>query len=215
MDGTKLQSKIYIGYGKAALRLGLAFAQYRPSMAINPLSSPPVNPALLASFNAEDMKYGKPNKYAKPTWYCLADGTGMQVFDYLIRGDKTYFIAAMQPLLPILAVDCNRVINITRPQLQTQVGGVTDYEGTTAANETPLMIGWPASILQGTKGEKGEVQLPGDARNPWWAVLLPYTAGVTLASGDIIADDLGRRMIISSAELTDLGWRITAMQGQT
>lgn len=215
MNGATLQGKIYGGYAKAALRIGLPFAQYRPAGANNPTQGAPRNAALLASFNAEDMKYGRPNKYGKPTWYCIADGTQLAVFDYLVGASSTYFIAAMQPLLPILAVECNRVVSVTRPSLQTQVGAVTNYEGTTAANETPLMAGWPASVLQGTKGEKSEVALPGDVRNAWWAILLPYTAGVVLRSGDLIADDLQRRYVISSAELTDLGWRITAQQGQT
>jgi hypothetical protein len=46
-------------------------------------------------------------------------------------------------------------------------------------------------------------------------VLLPEAPGVILRAGDLIADELGRRYIVSSAELTDLGWRITAQQGQT
>src|SRR5207253_1029458 len=29
---------------------------------------------LKVSLNAEDMKYGRPNKYAKATWYALVDG---------------------------------------------------------------------------------------------------------------------------------------------
>jgi len=215
MDGATLQGKIYEGYAKAAIRLGLPFAQYRPSGANNPVTGAPLNASMLASFNAEDMKYGRPNKYGKATWYCLADGTQLAVFDYLVGASGTYFIAAMQPLLPILAVECNRTVSVTRPQLQTQVGGLTDYEGTTAVNETPLMAGWPASILQGSKGEKGEIVLPGDVRNAWWIVLFPSTPSVVLRSGDLIYDDNNRRYIISSAELTDLGWRLTALQGQT
>lgn len=214
MDGSRIQALIYKGYGKSAQYIGLPFAQYRPSGPLDPVSGSPLNPALLASFNAEDMKYGKPNKYGKPTWYCLADGAQLQVFDYLTGPDKVYYIAAMQPLLPILAVECNTTISVHRPQLQTEVGGVTDYEGTTAANEIILMTNFPASVLQGSKGEKGEVVLPGDVRNAWWIVMFPY-AGVMLRSGDIIYDAVGRRYIISSAELTDLGFRLTAIQGQT
>jgi hypothetical protein len=215
MDGATLQLKVYEGYAKAAVRLGMPFAQYRPSGATNPTQGAPLNASLLASFNAKDMAYGKAQDYGKATWYCLADGTQLAVFDYLIGAQQTFYIAAMQPLLPILAVQCNTTISVTRPQLQTNVGGITDYEGTTAANETPLMTGFPASVLQGSKGEKGEVVLPGDVRNAWWIVLFPY-AGVTLRAGDIIYDSpLNRRYIISSAELTDLGYRLTAIQGQT
>jgi hypothetical protein len=92
---------------------------------------------------------------------------------------------------------------------------VTNYEGNTPDTQTPLATGWYASVLQGTKGEKNEVGLPGDVRNPWWLILLPQIPGVTLRTSDLVSDDIGRRYVISSAELTDLGWRLTAQQAQT
>ncbi|WP_318833697.1 hypothetical protein [Burkholderia cepacia] len=214
MDAAKLQTKVYKGYGKAAQRIGPLFTIYRPSSASNPISSGNIVTSLNASFNAEDMTYSRPNKYGKATWFCLVDGTQTRVGDYLSNASQTFFIAAMQQTLPILTVECNRRVNLLRPY---QVSGVgeTGYGGDTAAGETPLMTGWPASVLQGTKGEKNEVALPGDVRNPWWIVLLPAFAGVTLRTADIITDELSRRYIISSAELTDLGWRCTAQQAQT
>lgn len=212
MDSVKLQKKVYSGYAKAALRIGPIFNLYRPTDPLAPISSPIAS--LNASFNAEDMTYGRPNKYGKPTWFCLVDGTQTQVGDYLINDDKTYFIAAQQTILPILAVDCNRTINVLRPQ-QQMGEGLLGYGGDTDENETPLMTGWPASVLQGTKGEKGEVNLPGDVRNPWWQMLFPAFPGVNLRTADIITDDLQRRYVISSAELTDLGWRCTSQQAQT
>jgi hypothetical protein len=214
MDGATLQSRLYKGYAQVAKRIGNAFTLYRPTSA-DMSAAQIVATNLLASLNAEDMTYRRPNKYGKPTWYAVMDGSQTQVGDYLIGDTGKFFVAAQQPLLPILVVECNRTINVSRPHTQTQFGAVTDYEGTTAANETPLMTGWPASVLQGTKGEKGGVALPGDVRDAWWAILLPQAPGVVLRSGDIITDDLSRRYIISSAELTDLGWRLTAQQGQT
>lgn len=214
MNEALLQQKVYRGYALAAQRIGPNFGLYRPASAINPLASGNLITTLPASFNAEDMTYGKPNKYGKATWYCLVDGTQTQVGDYLVNSTQTFFIAAMQPILPILAVECNRVLNIFRPQQQTAPGD-NPYGGTTDANMTELLTAWPASVLQGSKGEKDGAVLPGDVRLPWWAILLPAFPGVTLRSADIITDDISRRYIISSAELTDLGWRCTAMQAQT
>jgi hypothetical protein len=213
MDGNRIQALVYRGYAISAAKIGLPYAQYRPDSADLTNWSPIAT--LLASFNAEDMKYSKPNKYAKPTWYVLIDGSQTQVGDYLIGSGGTFFIAAQQAILPILAVECNRVLSFARPQAQAQVGAVTNYEGNTTALQTPLAAGWPASVLQGTKGEKNEVNLPGDVRNPWWAILLPAIPGVTLRTTDLIEDDLGRRYILSSVELTDLGYRCTAQQAQT
>ena len=173
----------------------------------NPLAATPYA-NMFVSLNAEDMKYGKPNKYGKATWYALFDGLNAQVGDYFVGPGGTFFIAAMQLLLPILVVECNRVITVWRPQIQTGVDG--EYGGTTDANQTAVMTDWPCSILQGTKGEKNESNLPGDVRAAWWSILLPY-AGVQILPNDIITDDLGIRYVLSSVEISDLGYRLTAM----
>jgi hypothetical protein len=216
MDGANLQGKIYKGYAKAAAHIGLPCSQYRPTSATGPvIASGNLLSVIQGSFNAQDMAYGKPNAYGKPLWYCLADGRLLQVGDYLVRSDGAiYFIAGMQPLLPILSVECNRMVDVLRPQ-QLSGPGVAEYGGNTAATETGLMSGWPASILQGTKGDRSDANLPGDTRNPYWSILLPIWPEVNLRSGDIVADDIDRRYVISSAELSDLGWRITAAQAQT
>lgn len=214
MDGAKIQARVYRGYAKAADKIGLPHQVYRAAGGDDPLAAGNLVATLRASLNAEDMKYGRPNKYGKPTWFAIFDGAQTQVGDYLKGPSGTFFIAAQQALLPILAVECNRTINILRPQQQTGVGAV-GYGGDTDDNETLLMQAWPASVLQGSKGEKNETNLPGDVRSPWWAVLLPALPGVLLRTADIITDDLGRRLLVSSAELTDMGWRITAMQALT
>jgi hypothetical protein len=165
--------------------------------------------SLPVSLNAEDMKYGKPNKYGKATWYALVDGTNLNVGDYFVGPQGTFFIAALQPLLPILVVECNRTVSVFRPEEQAGVG-LGPYGANTAANQTLLVSGRPCSILQGTKGEKSESNLPGDTRSPWWTILMPY-AGVDLTMDDILIDDLSRRYVLSSVELSDLGYRITAM----
>lgn len=214
MDAATLQTKVYKGYASAALRVGPVYQQYRPSSASNPIASGNLVASPNASFNAEDMTYGKPSKYGKPMRYALVDGTVTQPGDYFVGADGTYFIAGMQPLLPILAVHCDRILNIFRPQQQT-AAGLNPYGGTVDENQTELLTAWPASVTQGTKGEKDGAVLPGDVRLPWWLILMPAYPGVELRSADILTDDIDRRYVISSAELTYLGWRITAMQAQT
>lgn len=213
MDGTRLQSLVYYGYYQAALRIGLPFQQYRPTNAAAPLGT--AFATLVASFNAKDMKYGKPSAYGSPLWYCLADGRVMQVGDYLIGAPGTFFIASMQPILPIQAVECNRVVTVYRPQQQTAVGAAP-YGGNTADNQTAIATGFPASILINAKADKGVVSLPGDARSAWWNMLLPIIpGGVTIEDADVVIDDLENRYVISAAELTDMGWRITMAESET
>jgi hypothetical protein len=43
---------------------------------------------------------------------------------------------------------------------------------------------------------------------------MPAYPGIVLRTSDVIRCELGRKYVISSAELTDMGWRITAMQAQ-
>jgi len=224
-----IQSKIWQkGYGNAAVKLGLPYQFYRPqgnitlesggnlllesggNMRLEGGSFPGSFVITLpVSLNAEDMTYRKPNKYGKATWYALVDGTSLSVGDYLIGPQGTFFIAAMQPLLPILVVQCNRIITISRPMAQSG-SGMQGYSGMTAANEMAYSSNVPCSILQGTKGEKDDANLPADVRSPWWTMLFPGAVGRVLL-GDLIIDDIGQRYIASSVELTALGYRVTAM----
>ncbi len=214
MDGVTLNGKVWGGYAKAAAKIGTAYNHYRPTSASNPIGAGTLLGSMLVSLNADDPRYSRPNVYGKSTWYAVADGSQMQVGDYIVGIEGTLFVAALQQLLPIFMVDCNRTVNVSRPQQEAGFGAQA-YGGNTVPQETALMTQWPASILQGTKGEKSEINLPGDVRNPWWLILLPYWTGVNLDMGDVITDDIGRKYVISSAEQTDLGWRITAQGAQT
>ncbi len=211
MDGTKLQAKIYIGYGKAAKRIGFDYQQFRATSASNPLSSTALQ-TLPASFTTK-FTYNAPNKYGEATWLGLFDARQFVVGDYLVGRQGTFFIAAMQDTLPIYCVQTNRTVSVRR-DVQDQSIGLGSYAGGTRATEAVLMDGWPASILQGSKGETNEVKLPLDVKTPWWVILMPAYPGVTLRTSDVIRDELNRKYIISSAELTDMGWRCTAMQAQ-
>src|SRR5690348_16724962 len=215
MDGATIQAKQYRGYAIAAAKIGLPFQQHRALRASDPISPETLLGTLQASFNAEDMLYGKPNKYGKPTWFCIADGTQLAVGDYLQADSGTFFIAAMQPLLPILAVECNRTVTVYRPQQQTGVGAV-GYGGNTASNQTAIASNWPASLLQAAKAANNPIGLPGDGKQASWALLMPaIPGGVVIKNNDIVTDDLGSRYLVYSAELTDLGWRMQLTESET
>ncbi len=211
MDGTKLQAKIYIGYGKAAKRIGFDYQQFRATSANNPLSTTALQ-TLPASFTTK-FTYGSPNKYGEATWLGLFDAREFAVGDFLVGRQGTFFIAAMQDTLPILCVQTNRTVDVLRVGQDAGVG-LGGWAGDKPSTETVIMQGWPASILQGTKGETNEAKLPQDVKTPWWAILLPAWPGIVFRTSDIIRDDLDRKYVISSAELSDMGWRITAMQAQ-
>ncbi len=214
MDGATLQARFYKGLAIAALKIGTAYHHYRPTSASNPVGIATQLADIQVSLNADDPTYARPNVYGKATWYAIMDGSQMQVGDYIVGIEGTLFVASMQQLLPIFMVDCNRVATVSRAELSASAGLVS-YNADTIATEVALMTAWPCSILQGSKGEHNTTDLPGDVRTPWMIILLPAYPGVTLRTSDIITDDLSRRFIISNAELTDLGWRLTAIQAQT
>jgi len=211
MDGATLQARIYSGYTKAAQRIGLLFDLYRPTSSNNPTATGNKLATLLASFNNENFNYKDPNKYGNALWYGIFDGAQTKVGDYLVGASGTFFIAGMQPLLPILCVSCNHTINIVRTTQQNAVGAI-GYGGDTPTNETPIMTGWPASILIGGRARKNDVNLPGDVDYPGWLILLPAYPGAQIKTRDIIADENNVRYIVIAGELTDLGWRIQATQ---
>ena len=218
MDAATIQAKINYGLGKAATIMGYTSTQYRPASAtLAPIISGNIIQTLPVSYNAQDRTYSKPNSYGKPLWFADCDRTLFQVGDYLQSAqDGTFFVAAMQSLLPTLAVQCNQTITITRPVSTTGQVGVGVYGGANVATDTDILNSYPCSILQGSKGDKSLVNLPGDVRSPWWFVLLPVIpGGVQFYNNDIAYDGNGKRYKLSSCELTDLGWRITATESET
>jgi hypothetical protein len=215
MNGNRLQQLIYQkGYGNGAAKAGLGYRQFRATGALNPIGGPPL--ALLPALFSQDKAFQAPVGYGQAGWRAWLDGTQTAVGDLLI-GPRNFFIAAQQPLLPILAVEAPRLVDIRRPFHESGVGFSATYGGNTAPQETVIMGQWPASILQGTRGDSSFVALPDDIKTPWWGILLPASPApiVMLRASDIVQDDLGRRFTISAAELTALGWRLTALEAQT
>jgi len=155
-----------------------------------------------------------PVDYATAKWQGVFDASYTQPGDFLVEGQRIFFIAAQQPLLPVLCVRTNRIVSIVRPALQNSIGA-NSYGGYSAGEASILMSEWPASVLGITGKGEPTAGLPTDQTVPYVEVLLPYVAPVILSPGDMIGDDLGRSIVISTVELSDLGWRITARLATT
>ncbi|QOR55278.1 MAG: hypothetical protein SHS37scaffold220_47 [Phage 67_12] len=216
MDGPTIQARVYAGYAKAARVIGIAYDQFRPLSAGAPLGNK-VATVLMALDSGRTFSFNSPNEYGDPTWLALINDATVQTGDYLVGNNggintNTYFIAGKQFLLPVLAIECNRLLRITRENGVSAVGAVA-YSGKLPTTETDVLGGpgalWPASILQGGRKEAAAA-LPAGVKNAGWKILLPPSVPVVIIAGDIVTDDLGRRYAIDSAELTDLGWRINA-----
>lgn len=212
MDGATINAKIYAGRAQAALRLGLDYQLFRPTAAINPFAGSLLT--LKAAFNSGDNNYAKPNLYGDPVWFGDFDGRLTQRGDYLVRGQQIYFIAAMQPLLPIVCIDCNRIMSLVREPSAVSVGAV-GYSGESPDTQVAVLSGWPAAVIAGGRGENAGTTLPASARNGGYRILLPTSVPVLINPSDVLIDDLGRRYVVESAELTDMGYRILALEEHT
>ncbi len=210
-----IQAKIWSGYAKAASRIGLTYNHYRPTGAANPTGAGNLLGTVVAAFDDNsNYQFQKPNLYGHPEKFVLVDGSLVRPGDYIIGNGDTFFVADLPRLLPIPAMQCNVTIDVMRPA-SSDGYGEQPYGGDAVADEVPIMSQWPAWIDQGTKGERGDTHLPGDVRMGWYRVLLPAWAGAVIDAFDVINDNLGRRYKVSSAELSPLGWRLTAMLAQT
>ena len=209
-----LQDRIYRGLNAAARSVGAETHAYRPSGPVHPLHPENRFLRLHAAFSARDGSFSQPSKYGDALWHGVFDAAYTQPGDYLVQGESVWFIAAQHRLLPVLCVLTNRVVSFSRPAAPMATG-VNDYGGMITATNAPLLIDWPASVLGAASRGHPDTDLPADVAVPYWDVLLPALPGVVLLPTDLISDDIGRNAVIAAAELTELGWRITARQATT
>jgi hypothetical protein len=209
-----LQSAYLQLMNKWAGRLGSPFDQYRPTTNACPLLDSPIG-TVTAIFDASiSLAFNAPAKYADPLFAAIVDPRVVDPGDYLVSAAiGTWFVASTEPLKPILAVSCNRTISIQRPSAPNP--GRDFYGGATPPDDEPLMTDFPASVLIGTKGEKTTNGLPGDTRDPWWQILIPSPPDVVIRAFDLISDDVDRHFVVSAAEQTSLGWRLTVSLAET
>jgi hypothetical protein len=212
-DFASIQNRIYYGYGKAAQRLGTTHAVYRSADGNNPIQQANFIFNQLISVD-QDLTYKKAQKYNDPVWQFLpANGLLLQNFDYFVSPSGiNYFITDIVPddrLTPPTCVECNEVITITRPTQPTGKGAV-GYGGYLPGTAEVLLTSCPASVLEGFRGEANALKMPLDTRSPYYKILLPYLGDITLRISDLISLSDGTRLVISSVELADMGWRLQA-----
>lgn len=209
MDGSQIQEKIYYGYGKAATHLGLTYTIYRSLDGLEPIKPENIVGEIKMSQTVA-WSYMVPKKYGDSTWILVVDGRELLPGDFLVGSTKTFFVASMEHLMPILGVMCDRQITIRRPKSPDGVGdvGYSGYINNDNATSDLLLSDVPVAFLKSSRGEKNPVDLPTSAKMPWYAVFLPALGSVFLRNGDIITDDATQQYVISDNEHTHLGWHL-------
>jgi hypothetical protein len=226
MNPALIQQKILYGYAKAGEKLGAYFSLYRSATPINPIVSGNLVGNIRMSPSVS-WDYMKANTYGNNQFNACIDAQrstsplSARVGDYLIPAvdpdsgfievNERFFVQSLQFDLPPRVVQCNRTISIIRPAQVSGVGNV-GYVGYTPATSTAIMTAMPASVLVEGRGDKADTKLPTDTKEPTRIILIPNLGGVQVRVGDIVTDDSNQNYVIFSNELTDLGWRIRAMQ---
>ncbi len=219
MDRTHLQDRISWGLNITARHVGRSIDAYRPKGPADPLSPTNRFLRLHAAFSAPDGKFLRPGAYGNPLWHGVFDSAYTQPGDFLVQEGDIWFIAAQQALLPVLCVQTNRMVSFVRPAAPGATG-LNAYGGVSLETATTLIRNYPASILGASGAGQPAASLPSDGSIGYWMVLLPAVTDrngspVVLRPADLMTDDLGRTAVIAGAELTDLGWRLTAKQATT
>ena len=207
----EIQSAIDLGYASAADVLGAPHSIYRYQGTGAPLD--PANLIGMAPFVpfAKPNSAKTPNLYGNPVWFPQVDPSLVQPFDYIVGPSGTFYMLPPQSLQPPACVSCNASVTLSRPRAHRTPSGFGPQTpgGDDRGSETVLATTWPCSLLEGTKGERPDSNLPGDTRSAWFRLLLPPIPGVRILGSDVLTDGDSRRMMVSSAELTDLGWRLS------
>lgn len=225
MTPDQIQQKIFYGYAKAAYKLGASFNVYRSSTPINPIVEPNLIGTIQMSASVE-WKYMTASKYGNSSFNACIDAqrssapVNAQVGDYLIptegidgfiSDNHIYYVQSLQFDLPPRVVQCDRSIEIIRPA-ETVGPGFTGYSGYLPGTSTIIMQGMPTSILKMGKSGGAPSKLPTDTSEPVWEMLLPNLGDSNVRIGDIVIDDLEQNYVVTHNELTELGWRLNAIQ---
>ena len=205
-----IKNVIYQGYGITSNIIGESYEIFRSPTPLNPLA--PANYILTqtASYNVS-WDYEKANRYGNAVFQTLTDGRYCAVGDYFFFNIEIYFLIARQWMLPLLSVQCNKIIKIER----ASTDNAPDSDVYSGYNSTPPLIlaeSLPASILFSNKGIRNEQKLPTDTYLGFWTILIPDLGGVVYKNRDIIQDATNFRYVVDTAELTVYGWRIMAQQ---
>ncbi|MBN8896687.1 MAG: hypothetical protein J0H35_00645, partial [Rhodospirillales bacterium] len=210
----RILDRLHWGRNIAARILGEPAIAFRPRDAGDPVA--PANRYLRipAIFTPVGGGMDKPMGYGVALFTGVFDASYTRPGDYLVQGDRTWFIASQDAMLPSLCVETNRIVAFARPA-QPVSTGANPYSGVTAASSRALTGPWPASVLGMSSGGSSGAGLPTDMSVAYWTVLLPPIPGVMLAVSDLMSDDIGRKGVIASAELTRLGWRLTVREAST
>lgn len=208
MRQNQLEDRLYFGQGIVARHTGAWSDAYRPRGASNPLSLENRYLRLPAQLTPLGATVGAEGPQ-KIFWSGTFDGRYTSVGDYIVSNGRIFFISSQEPFQPIICVRTNRTIFVTR-QMPMQPYAATGYGGIAATDALSILSDYPVAIQIESKSSTPNAKLPTDLAIPYWVIQMPQVDGVSITSGDLVTDDLGRSANVSWAEQSYAGWRILA-----
>jgi hypothetical protein len=204
MDGYAIQDRLSKAWGIVARQVGQPYIVYKPSSNSYPVTSSNRVIKLSASFSP--VKVGAPGVlgYGGVLWRGTFDSIYTSAGFYLVGPNATFFVASQWPLRPVQCIRTTDTITISR----TAVTPAGAYSGFVTELAEQIIVAWPACLTANSAHIGGA--LP-EARFGNWTAYLPLLPAAPLVA-DVLTDLQGRSFVISSAQLTSLGWRLSMRQ---
>lgn len=207
MNRDRLLDKVRWADNVAARVIGQQAIAYRPCSAWKPLDTAAAYIRIPAAFTTLGGGLKRPPGYEIGLCTGIYDASYTRPGDYLVLGDRSWFIASQEAFVPNLCVETNCLVSFGRVQSPSS-SGAGAYAGITAAATVAITGKWPANITGLSSSGRDAAGLPTGTPESSWTVLLPPIPSVILTVSDTMTDDLGRSGIVFAAELTRLGWRL-------
>ena len=216
MNAAQLQDRLHRAAGRTAFIAGESCDLFRPDDPMHPLAPSNRILRLHAAFLPIGGSLRRPVQQNQSLWEGVFDAAYTRPGDILrrARDGAVFYIAAQQPLLPVLCVRALRLINMARPNTAS-VAGLNLYGGVIAATETTIAEGWPAAMIALSAQGTGQAAIAANLSSGTWQIQLPASLKLELRTTDRVTDDQGRIGIVASAETSDLGTTLIVRQAST
>lgn len=204
MDGATIQDRISKGWGIVARQIGQPYIVYKPNGNANPVASRNRVIKLFAEFSPGTAGQPGVSGYGGALWRGTLNSLYTNPGYYLVSGEAVFFVASQWPLQPIQCIRTTDTISIAR----TQMVPPGAYSGFVTDLAEQIIIAWPACLMANSAHIGGG--LP-ESRFGNWTAYLPVLPAEPQAA-DVVTDLQGRYFVVSSAQLTALGWRLGMRQ---
>ena len=201
MDGPTLQRKVFLGYGKAATRIGFPCTVYRSSSMLAPIVPANIFASNLYASFTPTLNFQKYNKPHVPDWIGIVDATSLQIGDWLVGPSGTFYLADIQESLPLPFIQCVYQVSIVRPAYSTS-GPTEELEVTIASNLPVFGFSMKSGVQRPSafpSASETKAAIPGR---------LFYVNTRTIGAvqkDDVVIDEVSNRYIVDAAVFTSFG----------